>query len=412
MENEENYYDSFEEQEPIKEPKKFNIKLLLIILGSILLIGLIVFLVILIINKSNKVTFNLEEYTASIYVGDTYELKYNLIDKNNTNNIYITVNDDTIASIDENIITGLSAGETTINIVYIDKDENDYTEVFYLEVLKKETTKETKKKETTKETTKVVQTKPTIKVTYTSGTENKWNRSDVKVKITATDTNGISTLKYTLNSKTTTISSGKTITISNNGKNKITIVATNKQGNSTSKTITVLIDKNDPTVTMVSNNTIYYGTKSVQVCAKCSDSESGCIKDLVCQVYDGTGLTAKNGVVGGNNISFNVYDNVNNYSTTSKFSFKLCSGTVTASLSAGSASKNGVKVTAKNTKNTCSGTLTSYFTINNKKVNGTETTIAEEGCHSFTQTDIYGNTTTIKFKVSLSSSKYKYSSTC
>lgn len=311
MNEEENYYESFEEEEPKIESNKTSKKEIGLIIGLIIIsLALIAVLVILLIKRSNKIEFTLKENKATIYQKETYTIEYNLVDKNNTNNVVITSDDEAIATIDGNIAKGIKEGTTKINIVYIDSKGDTHPLIFYLTVLKKETEKTPEKKQ--EETKPVKQTKPTITTKFTQGGSN-WVNTDVKIKVTATDTNGISNLTYKYAGTTNKIGSGNIITLNQNGANDVVITAKNKQGNTSTKTIKVKIDKIAPTVSLVNETSTYKGKGSVQVCAKCSDNDSGCTTQQVCNTYT---QNAKN-------ITLTVYDNAGNSTRSKAFAIEI-----------------------------------------------------------------------------------------
>ena len=187
-------------------------------------------------------TVTLSKTSLELNVGSSQKLTYTV--KNNSSNVSITwsSNNTSIATVDKSgNVKGVKAGTTTIVLSYT------YNGVKY----NKNCTVTVKGSSSTGTTTD--KTSPSLSYTVTSGKENSWVNTNVSIKVSASDDSGSVTLKYTRNCSSnctyTTISSN-TITVSNTGSSVITIVATDKSGNTTSKNVTVKIDKTKPSCSL------------------------------------------------------------------------------------------------------------------------------------------------------------------
>jgi len=182
-------------------------------------------------------TVTLSKTSLELDVGSSQKLTYTV--KNNTSSISITwsSSNKSVATVDTNgNVKGVKAGTATITATYT-YNGTEYKKTCSV---------------TVKQTSSVVitdKTPPSLSYTITSGKANAWVNTNVSIKVNASDDSGSVTIKYARNCSSnctyTTVSSG-TITVSNSGSSVITIVATDKSGNSTEKKVTVMIDKTKP----------------------------------------------------------------------------------------------------------------------------------------------------------------------
>jgi hypothetical protein len=193
----------------------------------------------------------------------------------------------------------------------------------------------------------------------------EWTNQDVTITVDAKTDSSITSLQYGTNCTSdcvySNVSNGK-IVISNSGITTVTVLAKDANNQQITKTATVKIDKTAPTITF-NNNTNISGTKEVNVCATCSDNESGCKQAKVCKKY----TSSKSNEI------ITIYDNAGNSKSSSSFNVKInkvlppCTlkvssdGTVTASL--------GETATYYGFSSSYSGTneLTKKITINGDK---------------------------------------------
>lgn len=110
--------------------------------------------------------------------------------------------------------------------------------------------------------------KPSVTLSQAS---NEWINKNYSLNITTSDELGIRSLTVDGNKLKATSSNKYNKVISNNGVNKIKVVATNLANNQVSKTITVKIDKEKPIVSGITNNGKYVSAVTVKV----KDSLSG-----------------------------------------------------------------------------------------------------------------------------------------
>jgi len=91
--------------------------------------------------------------------------------------------------------------------------------------------------------------KPTLKYTMSGVKDNEWTNKDAIIKIEAKDNSGVVEVKYALNCSSNckyTNVKNNTITINTEGTTVVTIVASDKNNNSTKQTVTIKIDKTKP----------------------------------------------------------------------------------------------------------------------------------------------------------------------
>ncbi len=162
-----------------------------------------------------------------------------------------------------------------------------------------------------------VVSKPFIRINMPDSKD--WTKDDILVEISVTDIVEITSLK--MNQKDLTITEGKSqILIKSNGTYKV--VATNKEGKSTTKQITITnIDKIAPIIEKVSNNQVY--TKEVTPIIK--DNEAGSGIDTIKLTKDEQEIAYTNGdkIQGKGKYKLEVTDKVGN---TTSIEFEIVEG--------------------------------------------------------------------------------------
>lgn len=258
----ENFYgynnqDNNDEQTSNNKSKK--IKILIIILVLLLLIGLGVLAFVLIRNNNTNNNKNpnnggevidpakipnliLLTEKLELKVGESKKIEYKI--ENDDGNVVISWSSagTSIATVSsKGVVKGVKAGSIKVVASYT------FNGVKYEKVCNVKVINSTEDKP-------VVDTvKPTLSYTITTGKENAWTNMDVSIKTTATDNSGSVTVKYTTNCT----SNCKYINVTNNlikintlGTSVVSIVATDKTGNSVQKDVVVKIDKTKPTCSL------------------------------------------------------------------------------------------------------------------------------------------------------------------
>ena len=319
-----NFYGSNEEEN--NEPRNnINygkwIKLGVVVILVILLILLIIFLINRDGGKRNVGDIELTNTNMSLKVGDSDFISYKIVNTNSEVISTFTSSNENVAIVDENGgIKAIGPGEATITIKY---------------TIDGETKEKTCKVKVTGESTGNHDI--TLNVTFDNGSNNSWTNKDVTISVSANSDYGITSIKYAVNCEDSNCNykemSGNKLTISNEGTTKITLLATDKKNQEAKKEAIIKIDKTAPTVTYSGSSNIV-SNKTVEVCATCSDSVSGCTNNKVCKKYTSS---ASNQVI-------TVSDNAGNKKSSSSFNVTInkvkqpcelkvsSDGTVTATL--------------------------------------------------------------------------------
>ena len=254
----------------------------------------------------------------SVKVGNKEYISYEIVNTDETIDVIFQSLDVGIATVDETGgVTGVKEGKTTIKLLYNNGKKN-IEELCNVEVLPGET---------------VNPINPTLSL---SASTTNWAKDSVTINVSSNVTN----IKYAINcSKDCSYNnvSNNSIKISENGTSNVSVVATNDGGQSITKTITVKIDKKAPTATLVPNQTTFSSKTSIEICATCSDGESGCKQAKVCKVYQNSA----------DNQTITVEDKAGNKTNTAPFKVEINKVSLTCSLSV---SQTGV-VTATYTGN-------------------------------------------------------------
>lgn len=183
----------------------------------------------------------------NLNAGDSKKIEYTIENDNGTVEIIWSSSDESVVTVDQNgNVKGVKAGNATISASY-SIDGQEYKKTCEVTVIKKQSSGDSGSSGT------VDKTKPVLNYTITSGKENDWTNGDVTIKVTATDSSGSVTVKYTTNCNTNckyTKVTNNTIKISNVGSTVVRIIATDKASNSVEKKVTVKIDKTNPTCSL------------------------------------------------------------------------------------------------------------------------------------------------------------------
>ena len=261
----------------------------------LLVIALIVLIIVLLGGKKVKGDIELTSNEMNITVGSSDYISYKIVDTESEVISTFTSSDSSVAMVDENgKVMAIGDGEAIITIKYaIDGKERE-------------------------KTIKVIVTgggsvdqKLTLDITFDNGNNNEWTNKDVTITVKANSIFGVNTIKYATNCDNNCnyiTMSGNQITISNDGETRVKILATDNKKQEVSKEVIVKIDREPPTVTYSGNKNVT-GDNSVEVCATCDDSVSGCKESRVCKKYTSS---ASNQVITG-------YDKAGNKNSSSSF---------------------------------------------------------------------------------------------
>lgn len=314
--DEEYHYESNKNNKKKKQKSKSN-GMLYLVLAIIAIILIFVFFTNSCTQTGTGYTDNplvLSQESFNLEVGETAQITASVTNDDENPVITWESSDPSIVSVENGVIKAKKEGLAVITVTY-QTGIND-------ETFKQECTVIVNKKSSTPGTPSTPgnppsssdTTKPTLEVTITNGTSD-WYTSDVSIKVSASDANGISNVKYAINCNSgctyTNVSNNGTFKVSNNGTNNVTVIATDKNGNQTTKNVTVKIDKSAPVVKLnITGTKVYNNTGSVSVCASCTDSGSGCAQNQVCKTYT-TNQT---------NVTIEVSDKANNKTKSTTFS--------------------------------------------------------------------------------------------
>ena len=301
---EDDYSDFYGSDDKEEEPtyvdggKKFNYKILLII---VLAIVLIILLFILLKGNSSSGDIELSKKEIALEAGEKGYISYKVVDTESAVKSTFASSNPLVATVDENgEITAVSSGEAVITISY---------------------TIEGKTKE--KKCVVKVTGMPKMFLELRSSATN-WSNKDVTITVDAKSDVGISSLQYAINCnndcKYEAVKDNK-IVISSVGTTKVKVLAKDKTKQEKTQEITVKIDKEAPSITYDGKTTIT-SDKDVTVCAKCSDSLSGCKSEQVCNKY----TSSKSNQV------ITVYDNAGNSKKSPTFNVVIKKPTLACAL--------------------------------------------------------------------------------
>ena len=268
QETEYSYFYTSNPEEEFPQNDKKNLKKIIMICIIAIVTILLVVASIIIIKAVTKEDIKLLKDEISIKVGESDYISYQIVNENVDNISSFVSSDNNIATVDENgMVVGISGGEVTISFTY-----------------------DVKGRTRTKKCKVVVEGEPigddiTMNILFSNGANDTWTNKDVILSIETTGY--ISSIKYAVNCKNECKYSevvDKKIKVADNGVTNLRIVATGRNNNEEIKDVVVKIDKEAPKVTLNGNKNIT-GNNSVEVCATCSDSLSGCTKAKECKKY-------------------------------------------------------------------------------------------------------------------------------
>ena len=268
-ESEETEYSYFyvNNEDEFPQTDKKNLKKIIIICGIAILAIILVVLSFVIIKSVTKKDIELLNENMSIKVGESDYLSYKIVNEDVGEEFSFVSSDESIATVNENgLVTGISGGNVTISFNY-----------------------QVNGRKRTKEINVTIVGEPisddiTMNITYSSGSSDTWTNQDVKLSIETTGY--VSSIRYAVNCsgecnyKEVT---NNEIIITDNGVNNVKVVANGRNNKEVTKEVVVKLDKEMPKA--VINNKNVVSNDSVEVCATCSDSVSGCSKEKVCKRY-------------------------------------------------------------------------------------------------------------------------------
>lgn len=326
--NEDNNYNEIDQ----KEKKQKTIRIL-IIAGVILLIAIIALIVFAII-KSPRI--KLSEKEISLNVGESKYITFEVVNTEDSIATNFSSEDNAVATIDENgNIVAVGAGTTNIIVSYNVNGlkKNEKCKVTVIGEKKEDPPKEDPPKEDppkqdppkqdpTPPTPASCDKAPSLSVTLTNAQENSWTNQDVIVNVSGTSNcNASVSVKYGINCGTScnyTNVSNNSVTISNKGTSTVMFVAKDSKSNKeVSKSVTIKIDKTPPKISLLPNDQTVFtpsspNTKRMEICASCTDNESGCKEAKVCKVYSSKATD-----------TISILDNAGNKGTSKSFTVNL-----------------------------------------------------------------------------------------
>ena len=296
VQDEDDYSDFYGTNDEEPEPSNNKGNIIKIVIIAVLLIVLIALLIIL-FGTSNKVKGDIElaKENYTLKVGEKEFVSYKIVDTESSVHSTFTSSNPNVVAVDGNgQITAVGAGTAEIIVHYtIDGKTRD---------------------KKCKVTVENVPVKHEISLNLTPST-TEWTNQDVTITVDAKTDSSITSLQYGTNCTSdcvySNVSNGK-IVISNSGTTVVTVIAKDANNQQITKTATVKIDKTAPTITF-NNNTNISGTKEVNVCATCSDNESGCKQAKVCKKYTSSQ----------SNQTITVYDNAGNSQRSKTFNVTI-----------------------------------------------------------------------------------------
>lgn len=276
-----------EEDENEKTPSK--VKYVIIALLFIILIGLLAYL--LFVRKKEVVLpkVSLLNSEISIKEGENAFISYEILNSKDSLTVTFGSMNTAIAEVnEEGNVTGKKEGTTSIILKYNNgkKDVEEMCNVIVLPKPQESPGGNNGGNGGGGGTSIVSQKEPNLSLT--ANTSGWTNNAIVKVSANSNAGGSVSS-KYALDcSKNCSYKavSNNVIVVNENGTHVVTVVATDsKNGKTTTKSVTVKVDKNAPTVSLINPKTKYQARTAIEVCATCSDKESGCTEEKVCKVF-------------------------------------------------------------------------------------------------------------------------------
>lgn len=384
---------------------KGGIKKVIFILFVIILLLASAFIVMKLLNKNKNETISIIVPSAiDLFVGETKALDARVSGINNISNVVLNYQSENemIATVtSDGLVTAIGDGSTNILITFYDEKNNLYKNNCLISVTKKVENNVEKPSDNSSNDKQG----PTIKYTLPASS-NGWYKGNVVISISATDTSGIKSVKYALDCtsdcKYTDITNSNKIAITGSGTKKIKIVAIDKKGNTSQKDVTINLDNTKPVAKLsISNKIAYSNTGTVEVCATCTDTGSGCKEAKVCQTH----------TQNIENVSLIVYDKAGNSTTTEAYKVVIDKSKPTCSLT-----YSDKKITATASDTGGSGLL--YYGFNEKYTGSStkeQTVDNKTGTYKYYVKDKAGNTNVCSLTCSFGSwlkSGYKAPGTC
>ena len=249
--------------------KKDLIKKIIIIAVSVLMLFIII---MLIMHIKNNPSIELDKKNIILNIGAKEKITYKKINTEDEVQLIYTSSDSNIATVDiSGQITAMGIGKATITIDYTIKD-----------------VKGSKKCNIEVNNDNNVNSNISLNLSVEDGIpSDTWRNTDALVLVKAESVFGIESIKYTVNCENNcnyTSVTDNIIRISNNGSNKLKVIAMDYKKQEAVKEITIKIDHESPTISLSKSGSIV-SNKEVEVCATCSDNLSGCKETKVCKKY-------------------------------------------------------------------------------------------------------------------------------
>ena len=281
-------------------------------------------------NGGNEVTLSLITSELTVNVGKTGDILFTITPA--TEQVTFKSSDSNVVMVDSSgKVVGLSEGVANITLSY---NSNGATQekICVVTVSKGENNPS----DDPVQNTGVL---PEINLSLANAQEGVWSKNDVLINVYATSQVGNAAIKYATNCEGDNCNYlnvfNNQVMISNNGTTKVTFTATDSNG-TTSKSVTVMIDKNPPKVTLEPNQDNFVSDKDIKVCGKCVDEESGCTEAELCKTFTKSE----------SNQTFSFEDKAGNKATTEAFTVAVDKNPPSCKLSA-----SGTTVTAKVSEN-------------------------------------------------------------
>ena len=203
--------------------------------------------------KEPTVTINAS--SAEVKEGEEYKLQYSFDNFSDDPKVSFVSSDTNIATVsNDGVVKGVKIGTAKIIMSYYIKGVSNQKEfdIKILEGEKKDPTPEPEPEKPAPQPAKDT-TKPTLAVNITNAKDNSYTNHDVVINVSAKDNSGKVSTQYALNCsnncKYQNVSGGK-ITINKDGSTVVSIRAVDGSGNSTTKNVTIKIDRSKPSCTL------------------------------------------------------------------------------------------------------------------------------------------------------------------
>ena len=254
--------------------KKNIFRIILFALGIIIVVALIFLLLwkTNLFDRSNKPDIVLTNEEITVKVGENSVISYSIVNtEKEVKSSFSSTNQDVVIVNSNGMITGISSGEAEVIVSY---------------TIDGKTNKKKCKIKVNGEGS--VDKNVTLDVKIENATDNVWTKKDVSISVSAKSVFGIEYIRYAINCEDSNCKyedvKDNKIAITENGINKVNIVAQDRNKQQTQRFITIKIDKVSPEITF-NESTNITSNKEVTVCATCKDSVSGCKQEHVCKKF-------------------------------------------------------------------------------------------------------------------------------